>query len=235
MPFDHGLTRRQIYDKAKSANKDAREKVRPGELHSGDIVKLLDMCDGNCALCDKPMEDGDIRLNHIVPFFSNGENTRENIQLTHTRCAAIKARRPNDIGRFLCHHIGVLKYCFRCKRALPVALFYSSQIKWDKRDNVCKGCYRTNKPVKEVEHPIACPQCGKTSGQRKLNVLPSGSQRYICKDCEYSYTPKPVPGRSKQVKQEALRLYIQEGISAYDISKLLGVSASTVGKWVREP
>jgi transposase-like protein len=60
-----------------------------------------------------------------------------------------------------------------------------------------------------------------------------GLQRYKCKGCGCSYTKSGRQGYSLEVKQEAVKYYL-EGIGFRRIERLLGINYVTVYYWVRE-
>jgi len=77
-----------------------------------------------------------------------------------------------------------------------------------------------------------CPYCNSTEKQVKSGLNPSGSQRYLCKQCLRIYTPQPNPnGYPMETRQKAVKLY-QEGLSYRAVSRKLSVGIQTVANWV---
>jgi transposase-like protein len=76
-----------------------------------------------------------------------------------------------------------------------------------------------------------CIRCGGTECRK--NGVNKGKQRYICKGCSYTFTNLHGRGKPPAVKLQALRLYT-ENVGLRSIARLLGVSPSTVMRWVQE-
>lgn len=86
--------------------------------------------------------------------------------------------------------------------------------------------------MEEISCP-RCPHCGQSSHQQKVGQNPSGSQRYLCTDCQRKYTPQSQQqGYTEAVRQQAIRLYV-DGLSLRRIARHLGVVHQTVANWVR--
>jgi len=78
-----------------------------------------------------------------------------------------------------------------------------------------------------------CPYCQSTEKQVKAGHNPSGSQRYLCNNCDRTYTPKPKQrGYPSNVRDHAILLY-HEGHSFRAIARKLGVGTQSVINWVR--
>ena len=77
-----------------------------------------------------------------------------------------------------------------------------------------------------------CPRCGSENNCK--NGLNKGNQRYLCKDCKYTYsTSKYRKNYSDAEKKEALR-YHNEGNGFRRIERLLGMSHNSVINWVKK-
>jgi transposase len=77
-----------------------------------------------------------------------------------------------------------------------------------------------------------CKQCGSTSFVK--NGFVRNLQRYRCKKCGCNFTATPKRGRSIGIKALAVWLYRSGRISFRKLGKLLGVSAVSAYKWVRQ-
>jgi transposase-like protein len=79
----------------------------------------------------------------------------------------------------------------------------------------------------------SCPNCHAIQNQVKAGRNQSGSQRYLCKECNRSYTPKPKPiGHSVAIRKKAVNMY-REGSSYRAIARQLDVGTQSVINWVR--
>lgn len=77
---------------------------------------------------------------------------------------------------------------------------------------------------------MTCPKC--SSKETVKNGFMKGAQRYLCKECEYTYTTPHGKGKPKKIKRKALELYL-EGLGFRAIGRTLDVSNVAVLKWVR--
>lgn len=77
---------------------------------------------------------------------------------------------------------------------------------------------------------LKCPECG--SSERVKNGMMKEMQRYKCKKCSCNYTKSNQRGYPKELKNMALRMYL-EGVGFRDIGRILGVSNVTVLYWVK--
>lgn len=79
---------------------------------------------------------------------------------------------------------------------------------------------------------LKCKRCGSElyckNGQTK------GKQRYKCKECGFQFTDTKPRGKSKELKEIAVILYVYCGISMLKIGKMCGVSDVAVLHWIRE-
>ncbi len=79
---------------------------------------------------------------------------------------------------------------------------------------------------------MKCPYCKNTEGQVKDGKNDSGSQRYLCQECERHYTPDPKPrGYPVDMHKQAVKLYL-EGMSFRAIGRTLDVNHQTVINWI---
>ena len=80
---------------------------------------------------------------------------------------------------------------------------------------------------------MKCLHCAQTDGQLKIGCNPSGSQRYLCKTCQRTYTPEPKPhGYAESVHHQALALYV-DGMHVRRIGRTMGIAHQTVANWVK--
>ena len=78
-----------------------------------------------------------------------------------------------------------------------------------------------------------CPYCHSTQSQVKAGYNPSGSQRYLCNQCNRTYTPTPNQrGYPVDVRYHAIELY-HKGKSFRAVARELGVGTQSVINWVR--
>ena len=78
----------------------------------------------------------------------------------------------------------------------------------------------------------SCPNCENSERQIKSGKSRCGTQRYLCRNCGKTYTPKPKKqGYSEEVREKAVRLYV-EGNNFRRIGRLLGVNHQSVVNWV---
>ncbi len=84
-----------------------------------------------------------------------------------------------------------------------------------------------------VTHILCCPRCGSTDVIRHGKDR-KGVQRYRCHACLYTFreTPKP-KGYTEEEKQRILAAY-RERMSLRGLTRVFGVSRSTVSLWLRE-
>jgi len=78
---------------------------------------------------------------------------------------------------------------------------------------------------------MKCPKCNQE------HIVKNGiiweKQRFKCKECGYQFT-SPLPrGKSQKIKINSLVLYLS-GLSMNAIAHILGVSAQSVMRWIRE-
>jgi transposase-like protein len=77
-----------------------------------------------------------------------------------------------------------------------------------------------------------CPKCQTEEKQAKFGKNRCGSQRMQCSNCSTTYTPEPKqPGYSEEVREKAVRLYV-EGNNFRRIGRLLSVNHQSVVNWV---
>jgi transposase-like protein len=81
---------------------------------------------------------------------------------------------------------------------------------------------------------MECPKCHGTLKQYKNGKTASGSQRYRCYQCQYSYTPnKKVHGYGAELRRKAICHYV-DGMNLRRIGRQLGINHQTVANWVKE-
>jgi transposase-like protein len=80
---------------------------------------------------------------------------------------------------------------------------------------------------------MKCPYCENQEQQVKDGKNHSGTQRYLCKDCQRHYTPEPKQrGYSDEIRMQAVRMYV-DGINLRRIGRHLGVNHQSVANWVK--
>jgi transposase-like protein len=80
---------------------------------------------------------------------------------------------------------------------------------------------------------MECPKCHDTLKQYKNGKTASGSQRYRCYQCQYSYTPnKKVHGYGAELRRKAIRHYV-DGMNLRRIGRQLGINHQTVANWIK--
>ena len=77
-----------------------------------------------------------------------------------------------------------------------------------------------------------CPKCGKTDRQIRQGYTGSGSQRYLCRHCNYKYTPEK-KSYSEEIKQLAIKTYLS-GVSGRGVGKIFGISPPMVIRWIKK-
>lgn len=77
-----------------------------------------------------------------------------------------------------------------------------------------------------------CPHCQDVEQQVKAGKTARGSQRYKCKRCQRLYTPQPKQMYSDELRQQAVKLYL-EGMGFRAIGRQLRVDHVTVMHWVK--
>lgn len=83
-----------------------------------------------------------------------------------------------------------------------------------------------------VSKLVSCYHCGSIEIKRN-GFVPNGKQKYQCKDCGKASREDPDPGYSEGRKEEILKAY-QERSSLWGVARTLGVSRTTVSKWLKK-
>ncbi len=84
------------------------------------------------------------------------------------------------------------------------------------------------------KNDIKCPKCGSETRQRKKGFTHAGSQRMLCCDCGYKYTPNPKQwGYSEETRKRALQL-LALGNTGRGIGKIMNMSQSNAYRWAKE-
>jgi transposase-like protein len=78
---------------------------------------------------------------------------------------------------------------------------------------------------------MKCLKCSCEGAVR--NGVIWGKQRYKCKQCYYQFTRSTRRGQSEQSKTLALILYLS-GLSMNMTGKIVGVTAQSVMRWIKE-
>jgi len=70
-----------------SVHHEALRRIRLGAVQSPvDIKKICKAYEMICYLCEKPIDEGDLHMDHIVPIVKGGIHTEENLAPTHSQC-----------------------------------------------------------------------------------------------------------------------------------------------------
>ena len=77
---------------------------------------------------------------------------------------------------------------------------------------------------------LICKKCGSTAYHKSGHI--HGKQRYKCKQCGHQYTKTTPQGKSERDKIISLVLVLS-GLSMNATAKIIGVSAQTVMRWIR--
>lgn len=85
-----------------------------------------------------------------------------------------------------------------------------------------------------VTHPLVCPQCGTsfTLSTSEYSARRGNKNIFCSRSCNGKYYPKPYGQKSEEEIREILDLHGQ-GLSAYRISKITGITANTVLKYIK--
>jgi len=75
-----------------------------------------------------------------------------------------------------------------------------------------------------------CPKCSQNNYVK--NGIVKGKQRYLCRQCGFTYTVSQT-GKSTTVKKQAINLYL-EGLGFRSIGRILKVSDVSVLNWVKK-
>jgi len=79
-----------------------------------------------------------------------------------------------------------------------------------------------------------CPKCGQTEHQINAGYNRSGTQRCLCKSCNYKYT---LNGKNRaypeEIRKQAIKIYYS-GVSGRGVGKILGMSKANVYNWIKK-
>ena len=79
-----------------------------------------------------------------------------------------------------------------------------------------------------------CPKCGRIESQVNAGFNRSGTQRCLCRSCNYKYTLNPKTREyPEEVRKNAMRIYYS-GVSARGVGKILNMSKANVLKWIKK-
>lgn len=76
---------------------------------------------------------------------------------------------------------------------------------------------------------MKCLKCG--SGNAEKYGFVRGKQRYRCRKCGYQFTRETGRGKQTELRRLAVVFYAV-GVSRRKIAKILGVSPTTVNRWI---
>lgn len=77
---------------------------------------------------------------------------------------------------------------------------------------------------------VKCPKCN--SENYVKNGKMNNKQRYLCKECKYNFSSFKKRGKSNEIKEQALKMYL-EGLGFRSIGRLLNVSNVSVLRWIK--
>jgi len=79
-----------------------------------------------------------------------------------------------------------------------------------------------------------CPKCNSAENQVNAGFNKSGTQRCLCRFCNYKYTQG---GKTREypeeVKQQAIKTYYS-GVSGRGVGRLMGFSKANVYNWLKK-
>ena len=79
-----------------------------------------------------------------------------------------------------------------------------------------------------------CPKCSQEENQINAGYNRSGTQRCLCKFCNYKYTLNGKTREySEETKQQAIKTY-HSGVSGRGVGKLMGFSKANVYNWLKK-
>jgi len=79
-----------------------------------------------------------------------------------------------------------------------------------------------------------CPKCNRTKKQINAGYNRSGTQRCLCRFCNYKYTLNGKTVKySEDTRKQALKLYYS-GVSGRGVGKVLGMSKANVYNWIKK-
>jgi len=85
-----------------------------------------------------------------------------------------------------------------------------------------------------IDESRRCPKCGQIANQVNAGHNRSGTQRCLCKTCNYKYT---LNGKTREypaeTQKQAMKIYYS-GVSARGVGKILGMSKSNVLNWIKK-
>ncbi|WP_093396185.1 IS1/IS1595 family N-terminal zinc-binding domain-containing protein [Thermodesulforhabdus norvegica] len=85
---------------------------------------------------------------------------------------------------------------------------------------------------KVFREDMRCPHCG--SNWCIKNGRANGKQTYLCRHCNYRFTPEAKRHvHPRWLKEKAIGMYL-EGMSISSISRALGISLVTVYSWIKK-
>ena len=86
----------------------------------------------------------------------------------------------------------------------------------------------------EKETKRECPRCNSDDGQMKNGKNRSGTQSYLCRHCQKSYTPQPKRNAySEELRKMAIKTYYA-GVSGRGVGKIFGMSKANVYNWIKK-
>ena len=87
--------------------------------------------------------------------------------------------------------------------------------------------------MKNEEKP-SCPRCKAEKGQMKNGKNRSGTQSYLCRQCQKGYTPAPKRvAYEESIRAQAIKTYYA-GVSGRGVGKIFGMSKANVYNWIKK-
>jgi transposase-like protein len=88
--------------------------------------------------------------------------------------------------------------------------------------------------MKKTINSRCCPKCANIELQYKHGFNSSGTQRYKCYSCGFSYTLKPKSNEySESIREQAIKLYYS-GVSGRGVGKIMDMSKANVVRWIKK-
>lgn len=79
-----------------------------------------------------------------------------------------------------------------------------------------------------------CPKCGAVINQINAGYNERGTQRCLCKDCNYKYTLTPKSHEyPEEIQKLAIRMYYS-GVSGRGVGKILKMHHANVYRWIKK-
>jgi transposase-like protein len=84
-----------------------------------------------------------------------------------------------------------------------------------------------------ITHTLSCPRCGSTEVIRHGKDR-QGVQRYRCRSCTYTFRADPKPNGYTEEEKDTILAAYEERASLRGLTRIFGVSRTTVSAWLKE-